>query len=92
MEAKEFNVGVEATVKITVNDYDNVIGRYLEGGEAHGQHPYGLTTEDEILEHLAYNAVSNGVWHASSLDGWVDLDDSAAVMNIEHTIECDVVR
>lgn len=32
-----------------------------------------LTTTDDVLAHLAYNALTNGVTNASLLDGWGDL-------------------
>ena len=37
-------------------------------------------TEDEGLEHLAYNALANGVEDASRLDGWGDLDRGMVTM------------
>lgn len=37
-------------------------------------------TEDEGLEHLAYNALANGVEDASRLDGWGDLERGMVTM------------
>lgn len=44
-------------------------------------------TEDEGLNHLAYNAVANGVDDASRLDGWGDLERGMVVLwvtGVEH--------
>ena len=47
-----------------------------------------VTTEDEMWRHLAYNALFNGVYDASSLDGWGDLPKGALTMRLsEHFIE-----
>jgi hypothetical protein len=79
--SREIEMG--ATVKIVVNDPEGVIGRYVKGGAEHPYgHPYGLTTETQIYEHLAYNALANGVEHANVLDGWADLADDAATMHV----------
>ena len=40
-------------------------------------------TEDQVLEHLAYNCISNGVEDASRLDGWADLDSGMLTMSVE---------
>lgn len=80
--ADHFDITTEVTVRITVNDRVGVIDRYLEGGEFHGQHPYSVDSQKEILRHLAYNAISNGVTRANALDGWADLADDAAVMDV----------
>lgn len=39
-------------------------------------------SEREGLEHLAYNAVANGVEDASRLDGWSDLDRGVLTMRV----------
>jgi hypothetical protein len=39
-----------------------------------------LRTRDDVLRHLAVNAVLNRVCHASALDGWADLADDACTM------------
>lgn len=52
--------------------------------------PYRMSTrpltEREGLEHLAYNAVANGVEDASRLDGWGDLDRGMVTMHV-HDVE-----
>lgn len=39
-------------------------------------------TEREGLEHLAFNAISNGVEDASRLDGWGDLERDVVTMRV----------
>src|SRR4051812_3202968 len=34
---------------------------------------YDLRTEDDVLDHWAYNAVANGVVDVCELDGWADV-------------------
>lgn len=46
-----------------------------------------VVTEDEILEHLAYNAIFNGVDDASRLDGWADLERGQLTMRVNGRIE-----
>ena len=82
-DVRESSVEVRATVKMTVGDEHGVFGRYIEGGEDHGTHPYGLRTRDEILRHLMHNAVANGVYRINRLDGWADLEDHAATFVVE---------
>lgn len=36
----------------------------------------------EGLEHLAYNAVANGIEDANRLDGWADLENGALTMRV----------
>ncbi len=44
----------------------------------------GPFTEREGLEHLAYNAVANGVEDASRLDGWGDLERGMLTLRVEN--------
>lgn len=46
-----------------------------------------VRTEDELLAHLAYNAVFNGVEDASRLDGWGDLERGQITMRVTGRIE-----
>jgi hypothetical protein len=65
---------VEAVVQITVNDSapDDWLSEAIKpGGE---RNYYGFETEEDVLDHFAYNAVFNGVTGAAELDGWGDLD------------------
>lgn len=45
-----------------------------------------IVTEDEVLEHLAYNAIFNGVEDASRLDGWGDLERGKITMRVDGMI------
>lgn len=46
-----------------------------------------VRTEEQLREHLAYNAIFNGVQDASRLDGWGDLEQGDIVMNVNGRIE-----
>lgn len=46
----------------------------------------GALSEREGLEHLAFNAVANGVEDASRLDGWGDLDRDVLTLRV-HDVE-----
>lgn len=46
-----------------------------------------IVTEEQLLKHLAYNAVFNGVEDASRLDGWADLKRGQITMRVEGYIE-----
>jgi len=41
-----------------------------------------VRTEDELYAHLAYNAIFNGVYDASKLDGWADLERDQITMRV----------
>lgn len=43
---------------------------------------YDLRTEQDVLEHLAYNALYNGIYRVNRLDGWGDLGPDAATMRV----------
>lgn len=45
---------------------------------------YRALTEREGMEHLAYNAVANGVDDASRLDGWADLERGMLTLRVEN--------
>jgi hypothetical protein len=47
-----------------------------------------ITTEAEMFDHLAYNAIVNNVTDASRLDGWADLERGQLTMRV-HGIEFD---
>jgi hypothetical protein len=44
---------------------------------------YDISTEEDVLKMLVWNAAANGVERANQLDGWADLDRDAAVTAIE---------
>ncbi len=84
-EAKTRTLTLETDVTVTVNDPD-VIERVTgpKGDEWRAQ-LYNLRTEDDVLDHLAYNAAANGATRANELDGWGDLPDDAATMEVGET-------
>lgn len=83
----EHSVDMIVSVIIMVNNRD-VIDRVVNntpdmpGGRPWRSNFYDLQTEEDVLEHLAYNCINNGFHQANSLDGWADLDDDAATMDI----------
>ena len=44
---------------------------------------YGPMTEQEIVDHWSFNAVTNGILHIDHLDGWADVP--AGSVDIEVT-------
>lgn len=58
---------------------------YVEDGQKkwrlEGIYP-GITTEEGIWDHLAYNALVNNVMDACRLDGWADLERGQLTMYI----------
>lgn len=74
-------------VSITINDPD-VIERVTgpKGDEWRAQ-LYNLHTEEDVLAHLAYNALVNGCENAALLDGWADLPADAVSMEVIDGVE-----
>lgn len=73
MTVKTYELEVPVTVRITVadepvgdTDMHPLDPRRMEG-------IYELETPTEMLRHLAYNAIRNGLTSASVLDGWGDI-------------------
>lgn len=83
-EQVKHSVGFEAAVVVTINNSD-VVDRVTDPvrGEEWRKQAYQLFTASEVVTHLAYNCLANGVHRANQLDGWADLDDDAAVMSVE---------
>ena len=46
-----------------------------------------VRTEDELYAHLAYNAIFNGVYDASQLEGWGDLERDQITIQVDGRIE-----
>ena len=83
MSEQVYALSPEVTVTITVHDPD-VLNRVLgpEGEEWRSQF-YPLHTLDDVLNHLAFNAISNGVSDISRLEGWADLDSTAVTFELD---------
>lgn len=85
-------VVISQQVRVQVNDPD-VIDRVTgpKGDEWRAQ-LYDLNTEEDVLQHLAYNCLANGAENAMLLDGWADLPEDAVVMSIEpHSAELEAI-
>jgi hypothetical protein len=80
----EREITVEATVRIVTSDdapadwltlvTEPDFPYKIQGGRA--------MTEAEGINHLAYNAVANGVHDAARLDGWADLERGVVTMDV----------
>ena len=77
---------IEIVATVTIEASDNAPADWLSR-VASGDFPYRHLngrplSEREGLEHLAYNAVANGVEDACRLDGWGDLDHGVVTMRV----------
>lgn len=81
---------IVSVVSVQVND-PNVIDRVVNNETSttgYGEEVawrdmfYDLRTEQDVIEHLAYNAAVNGYDKVNRLDGWADLPDDAATMAV----------
>jgi hypothetical protein len=79
-DANQHEVSVMADVKITITVPDAIERVTGPSGDEWRASFYDLHTEDDVLDHLAYNAVSNGIEDASRLDGWADLERGDVTM------------
>jgi len=76
-----FDVEIRAVVRITVTDPD-VIRRPVENIDGWRESLYDLRTRNDVLAHLAFNAVYNGRENGLMLDGWADLPEAAVTMEL----------
>jgi hypothetical protein len=81
----------DVTAEVTFEIADGVdIAFYVDNGErTHrmtGIYP-DVVTEEQLLKHLAYNAIFNGVTDANRLDGWADLERGQITMHVTGSIE-----
>ncbi len=70
---------------VIVNDrepLDRVTGP--DGDEWRSQF-YDLHTEEDVIEHFVFNAVTNGVHDITRLEGWADCDPDAIKIEIDDT-------
>ncbi len=72
----------QVAVRIEINDSD-VVDRVVNNVDNWQGTYYRMTTEQEVVDHLAYNCIANGIELVNRLDGWADMDDGAARMRIE---------
>lgn len=86
MSAREIEVVATVTITPSPTAPADWLSR-VAGEDFPYRHAGGRAlTEREGLEHLAYNAVANGVEDASRLDGWGDLERGDVTMHV-HNVE-----
>lgn len=78
-------ITTESTVQVTISIADtappDVLSRMWEDPECY-ESLYGRMSEDEVLDHLTFNCISNGVEDAKRLDGWADLETGMLTMKV----------
>lgn len=74
--------GFELLISLSDECPPDVITRASEPGFPYWQHNGEPLTFEQTIEHLAHNALSNGVTDLSDLDGWADLDRGVATMRV----------
>lgn len=80
---RKYAIRTEVWVTIEVDeDYTDEWGGLLDPRRQEGI--YNLETRDEMLQHLAYNAVVNGQSDASRLDGWADIPAEHLSMSVDY--------
>ncbi len=78
-----FRPSVEVPVNVTVKDpdvFERITGP--AGREWRQEHQFNLHTREDVLKHLAYECAVHGIGRANRLDGWDDLPDEAARMEV----------
>lgn len=74
---------VYATVVIEDEEpFDRVTG---SGGDEWRSQFYDLHTDDDVAEHAVFNAVTNGVYDISGLEGWADVRPGSVRVEIDDT-------
>lgn len=78
-------VDCEVTVVLDIDSVlcPNVITRCTENEDGWRDHLYELFTRDDVLRHLAFNVVINGVEDIRRLNGWADVPEDAVRMRID---------
>lgn len=80
---RRFRVSYTVDVEVIVNDPD-VFNRITgPKGDEWRAEMYNFHTERDVVEHLAFNALLNGACHVHDLEGWADLDATAARMEVD---------
>lgn len=73
---------VDVSARVTIAVADDAPGDVISRGTDE-DFPYRIPDAAAVLEHLAYNAVANGVEDANRLDGWADLESGVLTMRVE---------
>ncbi len=73
---------------VIVNDrepLDRVVG---PGGDEWRSQFYDLHTDEDVIEHFVFNAVTNAVHDITRLEGWADCDPDSIKIEIDDTDQC----
>ena len=81
-----FEVEMLVTVVVNVSD-PLVLSRPIENTDGWRDDLYDLKTRDDVLNHLAFNAIANSVENGLILDGWADLPADAVTMEVSRIME-----
>jgi len=74
---------VTSTVYATVTINDQRVVERAMTPEWQSQF-YTFADEDEVVEHFAFNAISNGIHDIRRLDGWADCDKTDVLIEIDY--------
>jgi hypothetical protein len=78
----KWTVDVEYVVEVEIHDPDVIDRCFTEDWQAHY---WPVTEREEVVRHIAFNAAMNGIESISRLDGWADLPDTAATIEVDRT-------
>ncbi len=82
----KFAITATVYITVTIHDKDAVERVTGPGGDEWRSRFYPtVETAEDVAEHFAFNAISNAVHDISRLDGWADLDASAATIEVDDT-------
>jgi hypothetical protein len=83
-EEHPFSVEVDAFVKVRITiRTPSVVKRCVDDEDGwRTLMYYPLDTPTKVYEHLAFNAIRNGISDAQALDGWADLEVGDCEMEI----------
>ena len=70
---------------VTVNDSEPLERVTGTSGDEWRSQFYDLHTEEDVVEHFVFNAITNGVHDISRLEGWADCDPRSVVIEIDDT-------
>lgn len=90
MSARGFTIDVGVRVEVDIHDADVIERITGSGGDEWRSQFYPLHDAADVMEHIAFNAILNGVTDVSRLEGWGDLPSTAASITVCRDIETDV--
>lgn len=80
----EWWVDAMTSVKVKVADPEHIDRCFTDDWRSTF---YSLATPDEVMEHLAFNCIANGIEDAARLDGWADLEPGVLTMEQDRLVE-----